>query len=84
MDAEAVLSQEWHAAFSAELTQMEKRRPFMLLKPRIYPDGNQWCALYGENIQEGVCGFGDTPAKAATDFDIAWLNAKAPKHRRDR
>jgi hypothetical protein len=49
----------------------------MLLRPRVFPDGNQWCALYGENLQEGVAGFGDTPAKASVDFDIQWLNAKA-------
>lgn len=52
----------------------EMKRPFMLLHPRIYSDGNMWCVLFGENIQEGVCAFGDTPAKAATAFDIAWLN----------
>jgi hypothetical protein len=28
------------------------------LKP--YKDGNQWCVLLGDNIQEGICGFGDT------------------------
>ena len=28
------------------------------LKP--YKDGNQWCILVGDNIQEGICGFGDT------------------------
>jgi hypothetical protein len=27
-------------------------------------DGNQWCALLGENIQVGLGGFGDTPAEA--------------------
>ena len=55
----------------------EMARPFVLLKPRIFIDGVQWCALYGDNLQDGVAGFGDTPAKAATQFDIEWLNAKA-------
>ena len=54
----------------------EQQRPFVLLKPRMFPDGNQWCALYGENLQDGVAGFGDTPAKAASDFNVQWLNAK--------
>ena len=31
-------------------------------------DGNKWCWLLGENLQEGVAGFGDTPMKAAYDF----------------
>jgi hypothetical protein len=30
----------------------------------IYPDGNQWCVLIGENLQEGMSGFGDTPKEA--------------------
>ncbi len=31
-------------------------------------DGNQWCFLYGENLQEGICGFGDTIQDAAYNF----------------
>lgn len=65
------------ASHAAEQTQFEMSRPFMLLRPRVFPDGNQWCALYGENLQEGVAGFGDTPAQASVQFDIEWLNAKA-------
>jgi len=76
-DMAKVIQQQWHAAHAAELVELERKRPFMLLKPKIYPDGNQWCALYGDNLQEGVAGFGDTPELAARDFDIAWLNAKA-------
>ncbi|HEU4771864.1 MAG TPA: hypothetical protein VFS68_06875 [Candidatus Udaeobacter sp.] len=68
---------EMHAANAAESTELERSRPFMLLRPRVFPDGSQWCALYGENLQDGVAGFGDTPAHAAQDFDIHWLNAKA-------
>lgn len=47
--------------------------PHVLLRPSIYPDGNQWCALYGEDLQNGVAGFGDTPAKAAAAFDKMWF-----------
>jgi len=36
------------------------------IKP--YKDGNQWCFLYGENIQDGICGFGKTIRDAALDF----------------
>jgi hypothetical protein len=28
---------------------------------KSYPDGDQWCALLGENLQEGEAGFGNTP-----------------------
>lgn len=36
------------------------------IKP--FKDGNQWCFLYGDNIQEGICGFGETIFKAAWNF----------------
>lgn len=48
------------------------RAPHVLMRPRVYQDGDQWCALYGENIMEGVCGFGDSPALACAEFDKAW------------
>lgn len=41
------------------------------LKP--YKDGNQWCILAGDNIQEGICGFGDTIDKALYQFLIEVL-----------
>ena len=75
---QAILNQQWNAAHLAELVELERKRPFMLLRPRMFPDGNQWCALYGDDIQAGVCGFGDTPEKAAHAFDLEWLNAKLP------
>ena len=33
-----------------------------------YRDGDQWCVLWGLNIQEGICGFGKTPNEAISDF----------------
>ena len=65
------------AIYAAEEVEQERARPFMLLQPRMFPDGKQWCALYGEDLQAGVCAFGATPAEAALQFDIAWLSAKA-------
>ncbi len=46
--------------------------PFSRLRPRIFKDGDQWCALYGEDLQSGVAGFGATPRAAETAFDLAW------------
>ena len=54
----------------------EMQRPFVLLKPSMKPDGDHWCALYGENLQDGVCGFGETPDLAAIDFDKNWREQK--------
>ena len=51
--------------------------PSAIYRPRLSVDGNQWCALYGDNLQDGVAGFGDSPAGAMTDFDRNW-HAKLP------
>ncbi len=48
------------------------RRPHAMLRPAMSRDGNQWCALYGANLQDGVAGFGDSPELACLDFDRAW------------
>ena len=48
-------------------------RPHVLYKPKLYPDGNQWCALLGDNIMEGVVGFGASPYKAMSAFDSAFF-----------
>jgi hypothetical protein len=34
--------------------------------------------LYGDNITDGVAGFGDSPFDAVIDFNNAW-NKKLPK-----
>jgi hypothetical protein len=74
----SVAAQAWaQAGHEAEMAALQHKRPFMTLRPRMFPDGNAWCALYGENVQDGVIGFGETPAKAAESFDLAWLNEKA-------
>lgn len=35
---------------------------------RVYLDGNQWCALIGEDIMSGTNGWGNTPEAALTDL----------------
>lgn len=50
----------------------EMTRPSTVMRPEIYIDGDRWCALYGKNIQDGVAGFGDSPAKAMENFDENW------------
>jgi hypothetical protein len=59
-------------------TNYKMQRPSVLFKPSVMPDGDQWCALYGENLMEGVCGFGDTPEQAMDDFDKNWHEQKTP------
>jgi len=45
---------------------------FALLKPSLTKDGDQWCVLYGENIIEGIVGFGDTPQSAIINWNAEW------------
>ena len=54
-------------------------RPSVLFSPTLSIDGNQWCALYGDNLQDGVAGFGKSPAEAMEDFDKNWLASLMPK-----
>lgn len=69
---QGVLNAQYNAANEAIWTESERKRPFVLLKPKIFIDGDKWCALYGENLQDGVAGFGDTPDEASRAFDEAW------------
>ena len=59
------------AAIDSRAAQ-ERGEPFAIYKPRLFVEGNQWCALLGENLQDGVAGFGESPAKAASAFNAAW------------
>ena len=57
----------------------EHRRPGVLFRPKLSIDGDMWCALYGDNLQDGVAGFGESPEKAMWDFDKNWAtNLKKP------
>jgi hypothetical protein len=35
---------------------------------RLFRDGDQWCGLSGDDLQDGVAGFGGTPAEALRDL----------------
>jgi hypothetical protein len=50
----------------------EQMRPCILLRPELKIDGDRWCALYGENLQDGIAGFGKSPSDAMHDFDKAY------------
>jgi hypothetical protein len=48
--------------------KMEILKTIGALKPGFSIDGNKYCFLYGENLQNGISGFGATPYDAAVDF----------------
>jgi len=61
--------------------------PHTAMRPALSIDGNMWCALYGSNLQDGVAGFGRSPAEACADFDCNWykkLSASPPSGKEGR
>lgn len=64
-----------HSAFEVA---GQHQRPSVLYRPSLGLDGTMWRALYGENLMDGVAGFGETPAKAMEDFDKNWFSALTP------
>ena len=68
MDYETLTAQsKLNAAVEAEEMTL-----FALLRPKLFQDGNQFCVLFGKNIQDGICGFGDTPREAVWAFNKEW------------
>jgi hypothetical protein len=68
----AILQQEFVAA------AYEMQRPCVLFKPTLSADGTEWCALLGEDLVQGVAGFGKTPAEAMAAFDLAFWKGQTP------
>ena len=54
-------------------------RPSVMLRVVPKKDGDKWCALLGENLMEGVAGFGDSPNEAMWAFDKAWYETGHPE-----
>ncbi len=50
----------------------ETMRPSVLYRPALSVDGDQYCALYGADLVQGVAGFGFTADAAMRDFDTQW------------
>jgi hypothetical protein len=61
-----------------ERSALERLRPFYLVNPKFFKDGDMFGFLYGEDLQNGICAFGKTADEASRNFDIAWLNETIP------
>ena len=68
----AIAHEAQMAGAAIQMAAGAHERPSVMFRPRLSIDGNQWCALYGDNLQDGVAGFGDSPADAMWDFDRNW------------
>lgn len=72
LEAENTEQLRQQAAKKAIKVEENRLRPSVNFKPKLIRDGNKWCALYGEDLQEGVAGFGDSPDEAMRNFDSEW------------
>ncbi len=76
--ANGVIHQASMAAAEAQFAFGRMSAPSVLYRPALFADGTAWCAMLGDNLQEGVSGFGDTPIAAMEAFDKAFLTEKTP------
>ncbi len=42
----------------------------IIFSAKLSIDGDMWCWLHGDDLQNGVAGFGKSPYLAALDFNI--------------
>ncbi len=64
---------DYQRAHQEYWTAVDKDRYCFKLKIKLFIEGNQWCCLFGDNIQDGVAGFGKSPHDAMLDFDAAMV-----------
>ena len=62
---------------NAAASELRAMQVIATIKPALSKDGNQFCYLLGENLYEGIAGFGDTVGAAMYDFCKAFWNEKA-------
>lgn len=62
--------------FGATIDSRQGPSPRFSVEVVIEKDGEQWCALAGVDLQQGVAGFGSTPADAIRDFKNSFRNDK--------
>lgn len=61
------------AAENRLMSEVERYEYSLISTLNLVPqkDGNAWFVLWGENLQVGISGFGDTPYKAILAFNRA-------------
>ncbi len=78
---QGILNAQWNAAIESQVTASEQQRPSVLFKPLLSIDGDQYCVLYGSDLQTGIAGFGESPELAMLDFDKMWKKKIVKKHK---
>jgi hypothetical protein len=86
MDDQAVVNERYQTALTerriADIrleTALNAAHWATILGLTPFPDGDDWCVLYGKDLQVGISGFGATPIEAIRAFDEAMNSASTPK-----
>ena len=58
--------------------------PSAVRRPKIFHRSKTWVVLLGENLEEGMVGYGDTIEAALHAFDARYLASLRPPHEADR
>lgn len=66
------------AGYAAQEAACEYARPSVVYKPTISIDGNQYSVLYGENLQDGCAGFGDSIKQRCMTLTETGKNPSSP------
>lgn len=53
----------------ARIIETAEMNLVIIFGAKLSIDGNQYCWLHGDNLQDGIAGFGKSPYLAALDFD---------------
>ena len=83
MAANAICHAAQQAGYEIQVAAQHYTCPSVIWKPKLSIDGDQWCALFGDDLQSGVAGFGDSPQEAMLDFDKAWYRKLTPSNAGD-
>jgi hypothetical protein len=79
-EVEGLVKEGNHAAvllLPAVVVKNKLKKNTKLNKPRLFFDEGVWCALLGDNIQDEICGYGDSPADAMRDYEKNKLKENA-------
>lgn len=81
-DDQGYLNMMREAAETRLFAEVERKEYNLVALLNLTPflDGNAWCILWGENLQVGIAGFGDTPYEAVLDFNRAMHKTHEVKH----
>ena len=64
-------SSYWQYKSGIDIQSQSYQLP-LLVGAKLSKDGDQWCCLLGDNLQDGIAGFGKSPADACQNLWTAF------------